>query len=714
MKSLVFFFIFSSVVLSQVHHNIWYGFGPFGGTVSEIAVNNRGNISAITNGGLSFFYYDWIHMYNAGEFIHSDFLSSSDTLLAANNTQLFYTTDVGYHWHNITSLQNSTDGITSSRSPSTLIFCWKDSLLYRGDLDSTSWFTINPEKGKVNKVLLNQHNNQFVIMATEEGLFRSTDAGESWLQLNLPEKNYISIACDNIPPYKLSVIASDSNIVYLSSNNGDTWISSTNGLPPTSITRLSDVAIDPTGKIFVSSGEGVFRTVNFGITWSGYSAGLEYPDLGILMTLPVHTINVSGNKLYAGTDEGIFENSTGMWQQIGTNNQKCLTLAKSQYYYDIVLLGTPRGVKRGMQSYWSPTNNYGLSGFPINSIILSSTYDSIALAAGIFPELNGFIQKSTNAGSTWQTVFNLPIGSGKFNQFIQRKDSMNIYLALSDGINSSGLYIADVINSPDTWSPVEGTNGMNFISASSFNNSSNKIFFIVDDSLFYQSSDGGRTVQYLSTVPGGKFSNISCVFNGINRYIFACGNGIRISYDDGITWEDFGLNQYEVVKVIFESWSLIAATKNNGFFIKYHSKGDWTDFSYGFGKGKVIMDLVNYTSWVMHAATENHSVYYMWLIVNDASEENNFTSAHGYVLKQNYPNPFNPVTTISYQIKEPGLVQLKVFNVLGQEVSVLVNEVKSEGSYSINFDASNLPTGVYIYSLRVNNFIQNNKMSLLK
>jgi hypothetical protein len=61
-----------------------------------------------------------------------------------------------------------------------------------------------------------------------------------------------------------------------------------------------------------------------------------------------------------------------------------------------------------------------------------------------------------------------------------------------------------------------------------------------------------------------------------------------------------------------------------------------------------------------------------------------------------------------------GLVQLKVYDLLGREVAVLVNEFKSEGLYSVNFDAGNLPSGVYIYSLRVNDFVQNNKMTLLK
>src|SRR5690606_8054003 len=98
--------------------------------------------------------------------------------------------------------------------------------------------------------------------------------------------------------------------------------------------------------------------------------------------------------------------------------------------------------------------------------------------------------------------------------------------------------------------------------------------------------------------------------------------------------------------------------------------------------------------------------------LTSVGSENNI--ANGFNLLQNYPNPFNPVTTINYQIKEQGLVQLKVYNLLGQEIVTLVNEELSAGMYEALFDASNLPSGVYIYSLRVNDFFKNNKMTLLK
>jgi len=93
-----------------------------------------------------------------------------------------------------------------------------------------------------------------------------------------------------------------------------------------------------------------------------------------------------------------------------------------------------------------------------------------------------------------------------------------------------------------------------------------------------------------------------------------------------------------------------------------------------------------------------------------------------YALEQNYPNPFNPATTIRYQLPKDGLVTLKVYDILGAEVVTLVNEEKVAGKYEVNFDASRLASGVYIYRLNVNDpstssgqsFINVKKMVLLK
>ncbi|MCC6395993.1 MAG: T9SS type A sorting domain-containing protein, partial [Bacteroidetes bacterium] len=85
-----------------------------------------------------------------------------------------------------------------------------------------------------------------------------------------------------------------------------------------------------------------------------------------------------------------------------------------------------------------------------------------------------------------------------------------------------------------------------------------------------------------------------------------------------------------------------------------------------------------------------------------------------YALSQNYPNPFNPSTTIKFELPAASLVRLSVFDLLGREVSVLVNEQRSAGVHDVTFDAGRLASGVYLYRLQAGDFVQAHKMVLLK
>jgi hypothetical protein len=83
-------------------------------------------------------------------------------------------------------------------------------------------------------------------------------------------------------------------------------------------------------------------------------------------------------------------------------------------------------------------------------------------------------------------------------------------------------------------------------------------------------------------------------------------------------------------------------------------------------------------------------------------------------LKQNYPNPFNPSTSIQYTLSSRQFVSLKVYDIIGNEIATLVNSEKPSGVYEVEWNAGNVPSGVYFYQLKTGSFVQTMKMLLLK
>jgi phosphatidylinositol-3-phosphatase len=113
------------------------------------------------------------------------------------------------------------------------------------------------------------------------------------------------------------------------------------------------------------------------------------------------------------------------------------------------------------------------------------------------------------------------------------------------------------------------------------------------------------------------------------------------------------------------------------------------------------------------SSSDSTSISDCW-ILNPTSVDNNGNVISQFTLEQNYPNPFNPTTKINFTINKPGFVSLKVYNDLGQDIKTLISNKKPSGSYSVNFDGSNLPSGVYIYELSLDNVSIARKMVLLK
>ncbi|GBD88841.1 hypothetical protein BMS3Abin03_02783 [bacterium BMS3Abin03] len=175
---------------------------------------------------------------------------------------------------------------------------------------------------------------------------------------------------------------------------------------------------------------------------------------------------------------------------------------------------------------------------------------------------------------------------------------------------------------------------------------------------------------------------------------------------------------------IFAPVGLYFVSQNNIEFVKLNQE------LFGTTRKNLGVALNNTRNYFGHPVSHKLIVLNLWgdpslklkYYIPTSVEEDNVIPTE-FFLYQNYPNPFNPTTKIKYSIPESplpggdgrgGLVTLKVYDVLGNEIATLVNEEKPAGSYEVEFNGSNLSSGIYFYQLRAGTFIQTKKMILLR
>ncbi|MEJ5352753.1 MAG: T9SS type A sorting domain-containing protein, partial [Melioribacteraceae bacterium] len=163
-------------------------------------------------------------------------------------------------------------------------------------------------------------------------------------------------------------------------------------------------------------------------------------------------------------------------------------------------------------------------------------------------------------------------------------------------------------------------------------------------------------------------------FSGTNIFAGSYSAGVFLSTDNGSSWNSIntGLTDTDVLSLAIKDDTLFAGT---------FSSGVWK---------RSLSEIITST------------------------DDRGINMPTHFNLAQNYPNPFNPTTTISYSIQQRSNVSLKVFDILGNEVSTLFNEEKDRGVYSVTFDAIGLASGMYLYKLQAGSFVETKKMILIK
>jgi photosystem II stability/assembly factor-like uncharacterized protein len=354
------------------------------------------------------------------------------------------------------------------------------------------------------------------------------------------------------------------------------------------------------------------------------------------------------------------------------------------------------------------SSNNGLGWIAINNGLSSNTISALSIS----PETQTLIAcswggdyfRSTNNGELW-----IPFSS--FN-------AMNLTSNIT-GVFFAGTAINGVVRSNDdglTW--VMRNSGLTQFSIYSFAfTDSSTVFASSYLNAVYRSTNNGDLWTPIPIPAAIEAVNSLAAHDGI-LYAGTDGQGVYATDDAQINWTQKinGLTNLHVRKVLINSDGHIYISTNGGTFCSKDNGAGWTDISSGLTDFNITCMTFSNDGFIF-CGTESGKVFRSYNTTT-LIEQNDNENPETYRLYQNYPNPFNPSTKVSWQAPLGSWQTLKVYDVLGNEVTTLVNEYRPAGSYEVEFNpASSIKhpaSGVYFYRLQAGDYIETKKMILLK
>jgi photosystem II stability/assembly factor-like uncharacterized protein len=653
--------------------------------------------------------------------------------LASIGTKLFAGTDGGVFV--------STDGGVSWIHPMSELWAWEvtrlavmgtDLLaaprgggLHRSSNYGSSWISSSTGLGSVVVLDLAVLSSWIIAGTQGSGIYRSSDGGVNWSPANT------GLSADTVTSLALMdtlLFAGTRGEVFRSSDHGENWLPMT---PLPSGATVTALAAKDT-QLFAGADSGrAFRSADQGITWVPIPTSLIYYNVTSFASLD--------SLLFVGTTYGLLRSTDngGHWTALDMPRRvnALYTLGGN------LLAGTINGLFRSTDRGESWTDgNSGMKNASVRAVVMDGTKLYVGTwGAGVF--------LSSDGGDSWECF--LPSSSGSFSLAFTASDS---YVG---GVNH--LFYSARGSTSWTGAHYGSTSGFVYALAAR------------GDTVFAGTSNGGlfRTWHFGSSLYGfrqvgfkdtavnslvfdgrtlyagtqmGVFSstddtNWTALNSGLTTldtralafkgsYLFAGtgGGGVFRSTDHGANWTPVnnGLGKQDVLSFAVKDDNLFAGTWENGVFLSTDNGANWTGVSH----------VSTFDPWfripgVVHALAVDDTYLYagerrtgLWR--RPLSEMVTFAGRYdgelprAFALQQNYPNPFNPTTAISYQLPVASSVRIVIYDLLGREVAVLVNERKAAGSYEVQFEASRLSSGVYLYRLMAGSFTQTLKMVAVK
>ena len=250
-------------------------------------------------------------------------------------------------------------------------------------------------------------------------------------------------------------------------------------------------------------------------------------------------------------------------------------------------------------------------------------------------------------------------------------------------------------------------------SVSSLTTSGNLLFAGVWGTGVFVSTDNGS--NWIQKSSGLTIPYILCfAVSGTDIYAGTQG-GVFLSTNIGHEWIQVnnGLTTTYILSFAVSGSNIMAGTFGGGVFITQDKGANWNAFNDGLIYSNIFSMTVS-DEYAFAGTALNGGVWRRSLSDITSTEEHTTVLPSRFNLSQNYPNPFNPSTTFRYSIPNESKVIIKVYDILGKEITTLLNEEKSAGSYEVDFNAVNLPSGVYFYQLKVGEYTNTKTMILIK
>lgn len=578
------------------------------------------------------------------------------------------------------------------------------------------------------------------------GLYRSSNGGANWTLLGttngLPAPSATTGRINiNVSPQNTSILHAiykttvGNNIsgVYKSTNKGLNWTTlGMNGLESSGFDwyiGVIETAPNNPGVLYVGSID-MFRTTNNGSSWTNltnaYSGTFDqqHPDQHAFWINPLNS-----QYIINGNDGGIFISTNG-----GTNWSKRYDLPITQYYAGCIDFLNPAKKYGGTQDNGSHGSvNPGPAGWEVlyggDGFHCAVDYTNSNV---IYMESqNGGIGRSDDGGNNFDYIgdgLDLARTNWSSPYMLDIQTSTTVYFGSYKLHKSTNKGNNWTIISPDLTKGQNGRLGTITCMSNAVLPSTQRVIYTgADDGRVMVTTNSGTNwtdisaglpVRYVTDVVVDKRNpNIAYVtLSGFNMderntHVFRTTNY-------GANWVNITGNLLNVpansLIIDYNKDSTLFVGTDAGVYYTTRLGASWAQLGTGLPNSPVFDLIYHQASFKLVAATHGRSMFEVDISNLPSGINNNTTAANDFILKQNYPNPFNPETNIAYKLKQKAFVTLKVFDLSGKEVAVLVNGIKAPGSYNVKFSGENLSSGLYFYKLESGEFSEVKKMMLIK